>query len=292
MSSLILNCSSNAYVSASNPTTHYPDTGTLYCGRYTNAQDIYRSLLKFNMLPLPVNCIINSAYLKLYIKRNDVPNLTKPTKLYKLLNDFDENTVSYSTVPSFDPTPLATLNITSQLNTYIQWDITSILSQWKLFPQQNFGLLVEGLENQYSLTTFGSRMHSSPNTQPVIEVNYELTQDIVAYDEETLEFLGDNESITSMVIPLGPNVATFGIKNEGPGTVSAVIEISNDMNTWINNNFIYGSPFILGPDETATLTSIGYMNYARLKFIHYQVANVNNLDIEDATIKIYKTLRY
>ncbi|MCY6958693.1 DNRLRE domain-containing protein [Clostridium brassicae] len=292
MASLILECDSNAYVSLASPTVHFPDTGTLYSGRYTSASDIYKSLLKFNMLPLPVNCTITSAYLKLYIKRNDVPNIIKPTKLYKLLDNFDENTVSYSTIPSFDPIPLATLDITSQLNTYVQWDITNILSQWKLFPQQNFGVLLEGLDTQYSFTAFGSRVSPSPNTQPVIEVNYELTQNIVAYDEEILEFSGDDESITSMVIPLGPNVATFGIKNEGPGTVSVVIEISNDMNTWINNNFIYGSPCILGPDETATLTSIGYMNYARLKFIHYQVTNVNNLDNEDATIKIYKTLRY
>ncbi|MCY6482740.1 DNRLRE domain-containing protein [Clostridium aestuarii] len=283
MPTLLLEAIQDASISQEFPDANIGHDQMFFCGKYGNGPTIYRSLLKFDISCIPKLAVIESVFLKLYISRNDMPSIVKPTKIYNLLDEFNENTVTYSNQPSFNPVATSALDISSQLNTYLQWDITSLVSAWHTGNIENHGLLLRGLESLNSFTGFISKDNIYGDKHPVIEITYKLDGGIIEYTPENITSSGDWAYSTP--IPLGNRNATFGVENYGPKNACIILQLSSDA-TWLDSHSTYVSLCTLEPGNDVILTTVGHMAYVRLKCKALECINPDDY----ATLKIYPTI--
>ncbi|EPY2274808.1 DNRLRE domain-containing protein [Clostridium sporogenes] len=277
---------SDLYVAKLYPNTNFNGDPSLGCGRYYTQDNIYRTLMYFDISSLPSNIFIDKAILKLYVKINIVNNIIKPITIHNLLQSFDKNTVTYSNQPSFEDNPYATLNINAELNQFVEVDITNLLTEWYNSPALNYGMLMKGLETQTSFVGFSSTFDNDDTKFPNLEIYYGYYEGLSEYPPEMIELLELDDSVNSSAIPLGPNIGTFAIENHGSGAISVRIQLSFDNINWIDNKPPYTSDYILLKDENMILTTTAYMSYARILITHAE-----SYPVEDATVTIYKTIK-
>ncbi|NFA59801.1 DNRLRE domain-containing protein [Clostridium sporogenes] len=274
------------YVAKLYPDTNFNGNDLLGCGRYYTENNIYRTLMYFDISSLPSNIFIDEAILKLYVKINIVDNITKPITIHNLLESFDKNTVTYSNQPSFEDNPYETLNINAEIDQFVEVDITDLLIEWYNSPTLNYGMLMKGLETEASFVGFSSTFDNDGTKFPNLEIYYGYYEGLSEYPSETVELLASDDSVNSSAIPLGPNIGTFAIENQGPGAISVRIQLSSNNINWIDNKPPYTSDYILLEDDNIILTTTAYMSYARILITHAE-----NFSIEDATVTIYKTIK-
>ncbi|MFD3157156.1 DNRLRE domain-containing protein [Haloimpatiens sp. FM7330] len=286
MPNIILPVSEDTSISQMFPDDNFGGDSSLCCGRFSSLTSIYRILLKFDLSSIPSTTAIESAVLKLYINQNSVPGIPKPTKVYNLLSSFSEYDVTYSTQPTFDPTEVASSNITSEMNTYIEWDITSLVRNWHLGITTNYGLLIRGLESEYSLTGFVSREHPDTDIHPILEISCHSDTDLIEYPPEDVTSTG-NLAYSSSIL-LGGGIATFCMKNLGPKPVYIFLQLSADNINWIDDHPTFIGSYQLDQGNTLTIKTSGYMPYARLVCLAYDCSNPS----DQATLRVYKTVKY
>ncbi|MGO5073456.1 DNRLRE domain-containing protein [Clostridium sporogenes] len=274
------------YVAKLYPNTNFNGDPFLGCGRYYTQDNIYRTLMYFDISSLPSNIFIDKAILRLYVKINIVSNITKPITIHNLLQPFDKYTVTYSNQPSFEDNPYATLNINSEINQFVEVDIKNLLIKWYNSPTLNYGMLMKGLETQASFVGFSSTFDNDDTKFPNLEIYYGYHEGLSEYPPETIELLSADNFANSSAIPLGPNIGTFAIENQGLGAISVRIQLSSDNINWIDNKPPYTSDYILLKDDNIILTTTAYMSYARILITHAE-----NYPVEDATVTIYKTIK-
>lgn len=274
------------YVAKLYPNTNFNGSDLLGCGRYYTQDNLYRTLMYFDISSLPSNIFIDKAILKLYVKINIASNITKPITIHNLLQPFDENTVTYSNQPPFENAPHATLNINAEINQFVEVDIKDLLIEWYNSPALNYGMLMKGLETQTSFVGFSSTFDNDDTKFPNLEIYYGYYEGLSEYPPETIELLASDDSVNSSAIPLGPNIGTFAIENHGSGAISVRIQLSSDNINWIDNKPPYTSDYILLKDDNIILTTTAYMSYARILITHAE-----SYPVEDATVTIYKTIK-
>lgn len=90
----------DVYISSAYGDTNFyapPQGEVLFAGSYTGADDIYRTLLQFDLWGanrLPPNITIISAYLQLYMYRNDNVNVATLNG-YSILESFNQQIVTF-----------------------------------------------------------------------------------------------------------------------------------------------------------------------------------------------------
>lgn len=288
MPSVIKEPQSNLYVVKAFPNNNFNNQSSLFCGRFTNAtDDIYESLMYFDLCNFPCNSSISKATLKLYINRNDNPLTIKPVTIHKFLSSFNPNSVTYSTLPAFDPVPSASLDVTSEINSFIEFDITNLVINWYTSPSSNYGILIKGLETATGFLGFASTFSCKSTQHPVLEIEYTCgDKNLIQYPPETITIQSSDSFVYSSSIPLGGNVATFGIQNQGPGAISARIQLSTNNVDWIDNILPFMSQYILLEGDNVTITSTGFMSYA-----HIIITHAEGYPATDATVKISPTVK-
>lgn len=264
MATLTLTPTQDAYITQFYPNLNFGGSDSLFAGLFQGINDGYRSLLKFDVSAIPSESTINSARLRLYIYRNDVPALSKPIKIYRTLSSFNENTVTYNNQPPISVTPDATTNITNELNTFIEWDITNLVNGWVNNSIANNGIMVVGLESTLSLVGFRSKEYVNAMQRPELVVDYAFSK-IVVYPPE---YVTTTDNFTgSTPLPLGPGSATFGIRNIGTANNAYVIvQLSADGIDWIDNILPFISVPLFGPGDHLIMNTDGHMPFARVAF--------------------------
>lgn len=265
MSILTLQAIQDTFISQSNPNTNYGSSTSLFSGKFSSAPSNYRSLLKFDISSITASADIQSAILKLYIHRNDDPSISKPTSIYNLLAEFNESTVTYSNQPSYASAPSSTLNITSQLNTFLQWDITYLVKDWQQGIITNYGLIIINFESMPSLVGFYSRKFSTITQHPVLTIEYSEDDSIIQYPPQNVTSCDDWNYTTS--IPLKNRIGTFGVVNTGvTNNAYVTLQVSTDGITWIDDHPPYLSLYEFAPGDDTILTSNGYMFFVRAAY--------------------------
>ncbi|EJO5349376.1 DNRLRE domain-containing protein [Clostridium botulinum] len=286
MPCLTKNPESNLYVAKIYPNNNFNGDPLLGCGRYYTVQNIYRTLMYFDISSVSSNIFINKAILKLYIKNNYNTSIAKPITIHKVLESFDENTVTYSTQPLIEDNPYASLDITDEVDEFIELDITDLLIEWYLSPNTNYGIMIKGLETETSLVGFTSTFYNQIDKFPSLEINFEYNDGLSEYPEEIVTLLSTDDFVNSYSIPLGPNIGTFAIENKGDGAISVRIQLSNDNINWLDDKLPYVSDYILLKDDNVILTTTAYMEYARVLITH-----APDYPVEEATARIYKSIK-
>ncbi|WP_139356814.1 DNRLRE domain-containing protein, partial [Clostridium beijerinckii] len=141
----------DAYISLLNPNTNFGFSSLLFTGRFVQPNDLFRSLLKFNLTgSLPSGSIITNASLNLFVFRKDLPDAVlspQTVSVFTNASDFSEDTVTWNNAPAINPTIYSTNVTDADVGMYISINITNLVIDWVNNPATNFGLTLTGIEN-------------------------------------------------------------------------------------------------------------------------------------------------
>ncbi|WP_053956176.1 DNRLRE domain-containing protein [Inediibacterium massiliense] len=269
----------NVYISQYYPSINYAQAPSLDVGRFTGPGDTKRTLLQFDFSSLVGN--IESAYLNLYLYRNEVPSISKPNTIYQLETSFDQNTVTYNTAPSYSSTANASVSITNEINKFIQWDITSLVKGWMEKTITNNGIILIGLESANGLVAYKSTRWADSAYWPYLEIHFSGNY-LFTYPVENVTTTNDQSGSTPIF--LGPRIATFGIKNTGNYRGDVLIQLSPDGSTWIDHLPLAYTVPSLSSQDTITLSTSAYFNYARIAYASHTLG-------EPTTLSIYASIK-
>jgi hypothetical protein len=100
----------------------------------------YDTLIKFDTSTIPRNVTIQYAYLRLYYyKYKDNKPAGRTLNVYRATNDWDEETVTWNTQPSYASFPTTSAQVPSSIGTWMVWDVTSDLQDFFQGSIDNYG---------------------------------------------------------------------------------------------------------------------------------------------------------
>lgn len=176
--------------------------------------EVYRSLVQFDLSMIPVNAIIDSAFLSLYgfvDAFNGHSNLSGPNQstLQRITSAWDENTVTWNTQPTTTPIDQVILppsNFPGE--DYLRNDIKTIVQFWTSNPSSNYGLFYQlQPEQYYRRMSFSSPAGVDSTKRPLVEIFYSVP-DGINYSSENNSEIFPNPFSNKL------NVSVIGIQSE------------------------------------------------------------------------------
>ncbi|MBC7234666.1 MAG: DNRLRE domain-containing protein [Chloroflexi bacterium] len=143
----------DTYISQWQPTTNYGGNVTMT----VRQGHVRSSLIRFDLSGLPAGATIQSATLSLYaVSRSNAGNLT--VDLYEVLRAWTEGQATWELARTGRPwaqagcsQPVADLAVSAtssqfvnDINTWFQWDVTSLVQAWVANPAANQGMILKG----------------------------------------------------------------------------------------------------------------------------------------------------
>ncbi|WP_427338457.1 DNRLRE domain-containing protein [Caloranaerobacter sp. DY30410] len=266
MATKILYPSSDVYIAEYYPDTNFANSVALFVGQFASAGDDYRSLIKFDLNQLEPTSTISSAKLKLYVYTTNLTSSPTQVSIYRLIEDFDEQTVTWNTKPAYDAAVVAVdaTTITSGYTGWVTFDITSLVQDWHSGAKANNGLLIRGVETANNLVGFRSNQYTDSDFWAKLEIVY--NDGILDQTTETITLPGTLVDQFTTPKKLGVNrTASFIITNTGavnPITL-ATIQYSNDGGlTWFDTTTTAAA---IATGATTILTTDIAVEQVRLK---------------------------
>ncbi len=156
------------YNSATSENSNFGSQGNLRTS-FWSSTDIRQSLIKFELPEIPVSANITSAILSLESIAWGGKGTT--VKLYQLLQDWDELTVTWKNKPNQDTVLMGSFNVTS-LGKH-QLNLTPIVQSWINNPNTNKGLLLKIEIKGFDLY-FASRENGNLAKRPKLTITYTI----------------------------------------------------------------------------------------------------------------------
>lgn len=124
------------------------------------------SFLKFDLSALPVESV-DSAILRLFVfaKTGASPS---PIVVNRVTSDFDINSVTYNTMPTFVPTAATTDISLDEVLQYIEIDVTTLVNQWLNGTFPNFGIALTNPDGTTSVQFGGKSIGAAFEPQLVV----------------------------------------------------------------------------------------------------------------------------
>ncbi|MCR4327291.1 MAG: DNRLRE domain-containing protein [Nanoarchaeota archaeon] len=151
---------------------NYPDTSILRFDHEAIGNHAYlsESLIQFNVSGVPSNSEIISAKLKVYgwATINSISLIPKMS-LVKLISPWNENTVTWTTKPSYEVILVKEFTYEGVLSWY-EMDVTSTVQSW-INGDSNYGF---GFVNEYNDSHGGvyGGDHENSSKRPILEITY------------------------------------------------------------------------------------------------------------------------
>ncbi|WP_271810136.1 DNRLRE domain-containing protein, partial [Clostridium beijerinckii] len=150
MPTIFISPTDDAYISQLNPNANFGLSTDLFTGMFVQENDVYRSLLKFNLSSITPGSSVSNASLNLFVSRNDVPDsaqIPQTVRVYLNTSDFTENTVTWNNAPIANFTQYS-ININNgDVGNYVSIDITDLVNGWVNNTIPNNGITLIGIEN-------------------------------------------------------------------------------------------------------------------------------------------------
>ncbi|QGU00275.1 hypothetical protein SYNTR_1681 [Candidatus Syntrophocurvum alkaliphilum] len=168
----------DVYIAEFFPNQNFIQSEFLYANRFQGEGDIYRSLVQFDLCSLVCNYIppcssIKGAWLELPIHRNEVPETDNVFYVLRVKQDWNENTVTWATQPTFDPTPVGAITVEAGFFGTLYIDLTDLVRGWYEGYFVNQGILLTCNEDFDSLLGFFSTRYPDSDLWPRLAVEYE-----------------------------------------------------------------------------------------------------------------------
>lgn len=146
----------------------------LFIGRYLRENDLYRSLLKFDLKALPAEAKILKAELVLDIGRNEETQNEVTVKVLGLKQDWDESHVTWHNQPEHYGDLESTVPVNPGYLGFVSIEMTNFVQGWQQQDFDNNGIIIMGCETRNSIIAFSSRQHENPNQWPVLKVEFRI----------------------------------------------------------------------------------------------------------------------
>lgn len=134
------------------------------------------SFLKFDISSLPVGSV-DSAILRLFVfsKTGVSPS---PIVVNRVTSDFDINSVTYNTMPTYVPTASTTEVSVDEVLQYVEMDVTALVNQWlnETFP--NYGIALTNPDGTTSVQFGGKPIGALYEPQLVVTYSSETSADL------------------------------------------------------------------------------------------------------------------
>lgn len=173
----------DAFVSEYYPNKNFvfADHEALFFGRFAKPGDTFRSLLKFDIAELSSYypaLDIKSAYLQVYICRNDIPSGTVEAEIYRLTNEWSHTLLTWNSQPFAHPNPEQSFFVPAQWDGLMMVELTSMVKGWFNGDWPNYGLMIKGNEDQDSIVGIGSSHYDDPTARPQLKILFETVEPI------------------------------------------------------------------------------------------------------------------
>jgi hypothetical protein len=140
-------------ISQLQPNKSFGPQENLFVGRSSTPNDVFRSLLDFDISAIPTGSIITNATLRLIFFQKIAPGI-QPLRAQGLLSDFLQSTVTWNTQPASGGYVYETNLGDNLVGNYIYLDLTGLVQNWYTGAFFNNGILLTTFENQTSLMGF------------------------------------------------------------------------------------------------------------------------------------------
>ncbi|MBB6215877.1 YVTN family beta-propeller protein [Anaerosolibacter carboniphilus] len=154
------------------PDQNFGPQEDLFVGRTAVPNDVFRSLLKFDISVIPPEVTITKATLRLFFFQKDVPGV-QPLSVQRLTSNFSQNTVTWNTQPATGGTIYETNLTEDNLNNFIYLDVTGLAEDWFSGSIANNGLLLTTIENATSLMGFKGYDDAIVPNLPTLIIEFE-----------------------------------------------------------------------------------------------------------------------
>jgi hypothetical protein len=114
---------------------NYGTSTTLRVGTTTQT-DIWRSMIKFDLSSIPSQSLVSSAYFNL-LRSGSFDSTTQTIDVQRILDDWNESTVTWNTQPSVTGTGLVTFTVAGSSPGNV--DITTFVQNWLNGTYPNYG---------------------------------------------------------------------------------------------------------------------------------------------------------
>ena len=158
----------DSYVSSVNSGNNYGNA--VHFQSTSQGQTITRSLIDFDISSLPNNITITDARLSLSRLAGSGPNnLT----IQRITQSWQEGTVTWANQPSTDNAHQVNIPASTSPASYINIDVTDIISDRYRNPGLNFGMLIKmQIEQPNRTALFASSDHPDPLKRPKLVITY------------------------------------------------------------------------------------------------------------------------
>lgn len=144
--SYVLEPTADTYVASGFPDRNFAEWRSVWVGYNQDlGYNARRTLMNFNLSNIPTGSQITSATLRLYTAAS-IGSLSMNVSLFKVTNLWDENLVTWKTLPTWEGTPQTTTMVTDAPQ-WNEWVITNLAQSWLDDPTSNFGVVLIGDEN-------------------------------------------------------------------------------------------------------------------------------------------------
>jgi hypothetical protein len=155
----------DTYVSEYYSTAAYGGNTRFYIGTGDALGKRNRAFIIFDLGLIPNNAIINSATLSIYGNAG----YNKQVDIHKLTGAWDDTT-TWNTHPSFDPTPSASFTRAAAAGS-ISVDITTLVREW-VNGALNYGLLLKNTDESLLSSNDGYNSFDDSSNQPTLTIDY------------------------------------------------------------------------------------------------------------------------
>jgi hypothetical protein len=128
--------------------------------------------IKFDLSSLPTETLVLSATLNLfYYAYADGNPVGRNLVMYRFLDDWNESTITWSNMPSINPTQTTTAYVPSAPGTWITWDVTADVQKFLDRSITNYGWIIKDeTSSGLSITYIRSKEYSSDSPYLFIEL--------------------------------------------------------------------------------------------------------------------------
>ncbi len=155
-----------------NSGNNYGASADLGAGHADTSNSIFDySLLRFNLTSLPLADMVTSVHLKVYWTQSSGTGMNY--FINHITSNWEENTVTWNSAPSWDPTPSASSYIEHPLgwSGWESWDITNLYKDWKRGSYANNGLIITCGTNNGEGSSFFSSEYAIASQRPMLEID-------------------------------------------------------------------------------------------------------------------------
>ena len=192
-----------------------------------SASYIYRTFLKYDISGIPIGAKIISAKMRVYDCFQNTNAASGTTNIARITTDWDDSSVSWNNQPSWEGKYLADDVTPPGLNTWSDWDITSLVQLWVDGTYPNYGVYIVNNNEGDSKKNWKiyNHFYSDESYWSYLEIDYEYTQKrYLVKSESTLYTVTDGalSAITETEVTASL-FQTYGADNLPDGTLLATL---------------------------------------------------------------------